>query len=85
MEFKQSTPRRAFLGTIAAGAAALGLTSLLPATKLAAATPLIPDDAPEADKWFTKVKGKHRVVFDAISHHDSFHTGMDPRMAEHQS
>ncbi|MEO6327365.1 MAG: hypothetical protein ABIO55_00450 [Ginsengibacter sp.] len=60
---KTKSPRREFIGSIAAGAAAIGLMSIPQSIKAApdlfAQSPL--DDA---DAWFNKVKGKHRIVFD---------------------
>ncbi|UEG49205.1 hypothetical protein LK994_11245 [Ferruginibacter lapsinanis] len=60
--------RREFLGTLATGVAAFGLTTLAAPLHLGAASlPLsdeednLPDD-PEA--WFAKIKGKHRIMFD---------------------
>ncbi|MFI5164908.1 MAG: hypothetical protein ACHQHP_06650, partial [Bacteroidia bacterium] len=73
---KQTTPRRGFLGTIATGAAALGLTALaspftLNAQQKAPAKAAMPK-APmsEADVWFGKVKGTHRIVYDATRTHE---------------
>ena len=69
MEKDQSTPtpRRKFLGTLAAGAAALGLSSFAPlAAKAGELTE--PENSTtgmmDADAWFNQVKGKHRVVYD---------------------
>ena len=60
------TPRRGFLGRLAAGAAALGIGSALPAPLAAAATGgSTPSTDPQLDAWFGKLKGKHRMVFDA--------------------
>ncbi|MEO6037438.1 MAG: hypothetical protein ABIQ93_03425 [Saprospiraceae bacterium] len=68
-------PRRRFLSTIAAGAAALGLASLGAPARLNAAS-FSPDGEgtgpSEADQWFKKLKGKHRVVFDATQPHAVF-------------
>ena len=64
----QKTPRRGFLGLLASGAAALGFSALSSPTAAASAatTKLLSTDQPhEADQWFTKLKGKHRVVYDA--------------------
>jgi intracellular sulfur oxidation DsrE/DsrF family protein len=58
--------RRDFLGTIAAGAVALGLTGTLP-RKLGASTPPLADTAP-SDKWLSSVTGKHRQIFDMPNH-----------------
>ena len=60
---RSKTPRRAFLGTIAAGAASLGISTLASPLSLSAA-PLGSNNPADADAWFEKVKGKHRVVFD---------------------
>jgi hypothetical protein len=57
--------RRDFLGTIAAGAVALGLTGTLP-HKLGA-SPLAADTAP-SDKWISALTGKHRQLFDMPNH-----------------
>ena len=65
------TGRRTFLAKVATGLAAVGLGSLVPTSKLKAANPLA-EGASEADKWFLKIQGKHRIVFDATSHHEGF-------------
>ena len=57
------TARRGFLGRIAAFAA--GLTVVAP-SGLPAETPSFdPSADPALDAWFAKIKGKHRMVFDA--------------------
>lgn len=61
-DFQPKNDRREFLGTLAAGAATLGLSALAPLT--ATASPEFVKMAADADEWFEKVKGKHRVVFD---------------------
>lgn len=70
------TPRRNFLGAIAKGAAALGLASLALPARLGAAPALLPPDEMfepnDADQWFKKLKGKHRIVFDATQPHDMY-------------
>lgn len=62
------TPRRKFLGSLAAGAAAIGLFSFKPPVALATAGLTAPEtgspDPADADAWFNKVKGKHRIVYD---------------------
>lgn len=63
--------RREFLGTIACGAAALGTTALA-APLSVIATPAIARDSDTPDEWFNKIRGKHRVVFDATRPHDMF-------------
>ena len=64
------TPRREFLGSLAAGAATLGISTLAPLGL--GATPESSAMAGEADAWFDKVKGKHRVVFDVPAPHEVF-------------
>jgi hypothetical protein len=67
-EFTFPTPRRSFIGQVAAatmGAAAVGL---LPDAAHAAVTSARIDPALEA--WFGRLTGKHRVVFDAPAIND---------------
>lgn len=67
---EQISPRRKFLGTIATGAAALGLSSFGVSAK--ANTGLLdsfsakPGDPSDPDEWFNKIKGKHRMVLDVV-------------------
>ena len=64
--------RREFLGTIAAGAAALGLTAIASPLNIEAA-PLAPaSDSSALEAWFNKLNGKHRMVFDATQPHEIF-------------
>ena len=77
-KLNQITKRRSFLGTLATGAAALGLVSIASPLKLGAQAKnpmkggkhLAPKG--EADLWFDKVKGRHRVVYDATHPHEVF-------------
>ncbi|HJW29907.1 MAG TPA: twin-arginine translocation signal domain-containing protein, partial [Saprospiraceae bacterium] len=68
---KQEGRRRGFLRELGTGAAALGLASIASAFKVAEPrekneSPLTVSGAKNpADVWFNKVKGKHRVIFDA--------------------
>ncbi len=67
------TNRRGFLGTLAAGAGAIGVASLSAPLRVAAETqspPSYSDDDPEA--WFSQIKGKHRIVFDTTEPHEIF-------------
>jgi len=70
-KLNQTTERRGFLGAIASVAAALGLSAIAsplnlvaqqqkPSTKKA-----LPPASHPADLWFNKIKGTHRVVYDA--------------------
>jgi intracellular sulfur oxidation DsrE/DsrF family protein len=67
MKKNSSTSRRKFLGTLAASTTA-GLYAI--PNPLLAATPSTDIMMEEADAWFNKIKGKHRVVFDATRPHD---------------
>jgi intracellular sulfur oxidation DsrE/DsrF family protein len=55
--------RRRFLTTLAGSAAAASL-AVLPSVNLHAENDFINNTAEDADAWFNKVKGKHRIVFD---------------------
>lgn len=70
-DLKELNPRRAFLGKIAAGVTALGLTSIFP---FQTQGKTIAASGPEgsAEEWFGKIKGKHRMVFDATHPHQVF-------------
>lgn len=58
--------RRAFLGKLAAGAVALGLTGSF--SKAFAAEPRSSADLKPSDKWLESVTGKHRQFFDMPQH-----------------
>jgi intracellular sulfur oxidation DsrE/DsrF family protein len=58
----QVNERRDFLKNVATGAAALSLTMFAPPFKLSASP--LDSDPDDADAWFNKIKGKHRIVFD---------------------
>jgi intracellular sulfur oxidation DsrE/DsrF family protein len=64
--------RRGFLGTLAAVAGALGIASV-PGPLRAAGNETFQsyaEDDPEA--WFSKIKGKHRMIFDVTAPHNIF-------------
>jgi intracellular sulfur oxidation DsrE/DsrF family protein len=66
-------PRRKFLTAIATGAAALGL-SALSSTALAKTGAFSNEEndnsnMSDADEWFKKINGKHRVVYDVTQPH----------------
>ncbi len=64
------TDRRKFLGTLTAGAAAMGMAGLLtPFQQVRAGTPGHANYA-DADEWFKKIKGKHRIIFDVTRPND---------------
>lgn len=60
------TPRRKFLGSVASGAAAISMASLLNPLQVLGQ----PNNSPDADEWFNKIKGKHRIVFDVTQPHE---------------
>ena len=58
--------RREFLGRLAAGAVALGLSGSVPS--VFAAERLTGKDLVPSDKWLTSITGKHRQFFDMPNH-----------------
>lgn len=56
------TPRRQFLGSVASGAAAMGIASFINPFQVLGQQQ--DNNIPDADEWFNKIKGKHRIVFD---------------------
>ena len=62
-EIIEMNPRRKFLGTLAGGAAAVGLSAFMsPFSAHAGGNIMNGSDDP--DEWFNQIKGKHRIVFD---------------------
>jgi len=62
------TTRRGFLGGIAAGAAALGVSTLSPLQQIHASPGFQALDADDpAEQVFKNLKGKHRIVFDTVN------------------
>jgi intracellular sulfur oxidation DsrE/DsrF family protein len=69
------TPRRNFLGAVATGVAALGISTVAAPLNVTAGEKFITEESlsPEdPDTWFKKIKGKHRVVFDVPKPHEIF-------------
>jgi hypothetical protein len=62
--------RRAFLGSLALGTAASGLSMLT--NPLNAVTSFDTKTLNEADEWFKGVKGVHRIVYDGSTPHGGF-------------
>jgi hypothetical protein len=60
-----TTARRGFLGRIAAAAAVAGLSGVLPSRLAAENAPGEGSLDPALEAWFGKIKGKHRMIFDA--------------------
>ncbi|MEP7086632.1 MAG: hypothetical protein ABI884_04805 [Gemmatimonadota bacterium] len=72
-----SSPRRSFLGRLAAGTAALGLTAFLPVTACAAEkTVATASDStsgpPESSEWPGQIKTKHKMAIDAFGTNKGF-------------
>ncbi len=64
------TDRREFLGSLAISAAAIGMATL--ASPALAASPEVLQEDAELEKWFAKLKGKHKMVFDATQPHSLY-------------
>jgi len=65
-----SPKRREFLGRVAAGAVALGLSTKIPSAF--AAERVSRADQTPSDKWLSAITGKHRQVFDAPNHENGW-------------
>lgn len=67
-KFPDTKSRRAFIGTLAAGTtAAAGFTSLSTASQALNSTLV---NGSDAEAWFKKAKGRHRIVYDASEPHE---------------
>jgi intracellular sulfur oxidation DsrE/DsrF family protein len=65
--------RRSFIGKMATGAAALGLTTIAPSIQsLAGEKNISQQTFGDPDAWFNQIKGKHRIVFDSPHPHEIF-------------
>ena len=67
VDLKQSVPRRGFIGGLATGAAALGLSTLIAPFRSFAEPkhPPLQSNNSEFDAWLGKIKGTHKQVFDS--------------------
>jgi intracellular sulfur oxidation DsrE/DsrF family protein len=63
--------RRKFIGTLAASAGMAGIASPLLATSLPT-SPVSSTKINESEAWIEKIKGSHRIVYDAPEPHDGF-------------
>lgn len=65
LDLKIPTHRRGFLGTVAAGATAFGLGSLIPRELTAQSVPSGEEAVdPQLDAWLNKINGQHKQVYD---------------------
>jgi intracellular sulfur oxidation DsrE/DsrF family protein len=65
-----TTNRRKFLGALGTGAAAMSIASLVAPLQQLHANPGAAFNDEDPDEWFKKIKGKHRIVFDATRPHE---------------
>jgi hypothetical protein len=75
MKNKEPIPqpnRRAFIGTLAAGAASIGLASLAPLQTNAFEQPASNNEPKSPDEIFASMKGKHRIMFDVPKANEIF-------------
>lgn len=69
-ENSNTNPRRDFITKVVGGATAFGLASVIsPLSAHAEKTP-VPAVFAEAEKWFSKMKGKHKMLFDWPKHNN---------------
>jgi len=71
MKTEKSNPRRKFMGAMMLGATASTL-SLLANPVYANLLEFDNQKMGDADDWFDKIKGKHRIVYDGSTPHDGF-------------
>lgn len=64
------THRREFLGTLATGAVAMSIGTLATPLQSMAKSETNPMNDDDPDEWFNRIKGKHRIVFDATRPHE---------------
>ncbi|MFT3909582.1 MAG: twin-arginine translocation signal domain-containing protein [Ferruginibacter sp.] len=72
INLNETSPRRKFLQTIAAGSAAIGVASMLTPFQQLHAETSVPTANPNPDEWFNKINGKHKMVFDVTQPHELF-------------
>jgi intracellular sulfur oxidation DsrE/DsrF family protein len=64
VNLNNASPRRAFLGKIAAGAAAVGIATLSTPIRAVSESGFTFKNEEDPEAWLGKIKGKHRIVFD---------------------
>ncbi len=67
---KEHNTRRNFITTALGGAAAIGLSAIPSSLIAGIENPDLKTQAAEAEKWFAKMKGKHKMVFDMVKHNN---------------
>ena len=63
----RNTPRRDFIGKLAAGAAAVGLASMATPVRAVAGPEMLSPNADDPEAWLARIKGKHRIAFDVTN------------------
>ncbi len=72
-DLNEPTNRRGFLGSLATGAAAVGITAIAPTMNAFGNEPSPPFTVSEdPEEMFKKINGKHRIVFDSPHPHEIF-------------
>src|SRR5689334_20636382 len=66
----QATGRRRFIGSLAVGAAGIGASIAAPLNL--EANPFVPGNESDPEAVFSKITGKHKMVFDATQPHGMF-------------
>ena len=67
---KEQNTRRNFITTVLGGAAAIGLSAIPSSLTAGEINPDLKTQAAEAEKWFSKMRGKHKMVFDMVKHNN---------------
>jgi intracellular sulfur oxidation DsrE/DsrF family protein len=62
--------RRGFITTVVTGVAAFGLSSVVAPLNSPASTISVIEGVNDAEKWFSQVNRKHKLVFDSPKHHE---------------
>ncbi len=70
MNETESSTRRDFINTLLLGGAAGGMAAILPPSLAYGDTTTASARLSEAEEWFKKIKGTHRVVFDGTTPHE---------------
>ena len=72
MKKKVTSTRRDFINTLLLTGAAGGMTSFISPSMAIGGPSEQPSSLSEAEEWFKKIKGQHRVVYDGSTPHDGF-------------